>query len=49
MSVIADPEIADLLIRSLAARGMQAWIAGVVEPALDTAAPRSYLSSDYGR
>ena len=49
MSVIADPEIADLLIRSLAARGMQAWIAGLVEPASDTAAPRSYLSSDYGR
>jgi phosphoribosylformylglycinamidine cyclo-ligase len=47
MSAIVDPSIGDLVIRSLAARGMQAWIAGVVEPATDTDAPRSYLTSAY--
>lgn len=48
MSAIVDPSIGDLVIRSLAARGMQAWIAGVVEPSTDLQAPRSYLVSQYG-
>ena len=47
MSAIVDPSIGDLVIRSLAARGMQAWIAGAVEPASETDAPRSYLTSAY--
>jgi phosphoribosylformylglycinamidine cyclo-ligase len=49
MSAIVDPAIGDLVIRSLAARGMKAWIAGVVEPSTDNSAPRSYLVSQYGR
>jgi len=48
MSAIVDASIGDLVIRSLAARGMQAWIAGVVEPSTDLQAPRSYLVSQYG-
>ena len=48
MSAIVDPTVADLVIRSLAARGMKAWIAGVVEPSGDKQAPRSYLVSQYG-
>ena len=48
MSAIIDPSIGDLVIRSLGARGMQAWIAGVVEPSTDLNAPRSYLVSQYG-
>ena len=47
MSAIVDPAVGDLVIRSLAARGMKAWIAGVVEPASDLQAPRSYLTSAY--
>jgi phosphoribosylformylglycinamidine cyclo-ligase len=47
MSAIVDPSIGDLVIRSLAARGMSAWIAGIVEPSTDKDAPRSYLVSDY--
>ena len=47
MSAIVDPVVGDLVIRSLAARGMKAWIAGVVEPASDSQAPRSYLTSAY--
>jgi phosphoribosylformylglycinamidine cyclo-ligase len=47
MSAIVDPAVGDLVIRSLAARGMKAWIAGVVEPASDSQAPRSYLTSAY--
>ena len=31
MAAIVDPEAADLTIRSLAARGMKAWAAGVIE------------------
>jgi phosphoribosylformylglycinamidine cyclo-ligase len=49
MSAIVDPSVADLIIRSLAARGMKAWIAGAVEPSTDSSAPRSYLVSQYGR
>jgi phosphoribosylformylglycinamidine cyclo-ligase len=47
MSAIVDPAIADLVVRSLAARGMSAWIAGIVEPATDKDAVRSYLVSQY--
>lgn len=47
MSVIVDPSVADLIIRSLAARGMKAWAAGKVEKAQEMGAPRSYLVSDY--
>jgi phosphoribosylformylglycinamidine cyclo-ligase len=49
MSAIVDPSVADLIVRSLSARGMKAWIAGTVEPSSDTSAPRSYLVSQYGR
>jgi len=48
MSAIVDPSVGDLIIRSLAARGMKAWIAGAVEPSTDSSAPRSYLVSQYG-
>ncbi len=47
MSAIVDPAVADLIIRSLAARGMKAWVAGTVEKAAETGAPRSYLTSNY--
>lgn len=47
MSAIVDPAVADLIIRSLAARGMKAWIAGKVEKAEEMGAPRAYLVSDY--
>ena len=47
MSAIVDPSVADLIVRSLAARGMKAWIAGKVEKAQEMGAPRSYLVSDY--
>jgi phosphoribosylformylglycinamidine cyclo-ligase len=47
MSAIVDPSVGDLIIRSLAARGMKAWIAGKVEKAGEMGAPRSYLVSDY--
>lgn len=47
MSAIVDPAIGDLIIRSLAARGMSAWVAGVVEPASDNDTVRSYLASQY--
>jgi len=47
MSAIVDPSVADLIIRSLAARGMKAWIAGKVEKAAEKGAPRAYLTSEY--
>ena len=47
MSAVVDPSVADLVLRSLAARGMSAWVAGVVEPSGDKDAARSYLVSDY--
>ena len=47
MSAIVDSAIGDLVVRSLSARGMKAWIAGVVEPASDSQSPRSYLTSAY--
>jgi phosphoribosylformylglycinamidine cyclo-ligase len=47
MSAIVDPSVGDLIVRSLAARGMKAWIAGKVEKAAENGAPRSYLTSEY--
>jgi len=47
MSAVVDPSVGDLVIRSLAARGMSAWVAGVVEPSTDKHALRSYLVSQY--
>ncbi len=47
MSAIVDPSVGDLIIRSLAARGMKAWIAGKVEKAAEMGSPRSYLTSEY--
>jgi phosphoribosylformylglycinamidine cyclo-ligase len=47
MSAIVDPTVADLIIRSLAARGMKAWVAGKVEKAAELGAPRAYLTSEY--
>jgi phosphoribosylformylglycinamidine cyclo-ligase len=47
MSAIVDPSVADLIVRSLAARGMKAWIAGKVERAAEMGAPRSSLTSIY--
>jgi phosphoribosylformylglycinamidine cyclo-ligase len=47
MSAIVDPAIADLVVKSLAARGMKAWVAGHIEVAADSDAPRSYLTSHY--
>jgi len=47
MSAIVDPSVADLIVRSLAARGMKAWIAGKVEKAAEKGAPRAYLTSEY--
>ena len=47
MSAIVDSAIGDLVVRSLSARGMKAWIAGVVEPASESQSPRSYLTSAY--
>ena len=37
MAAIVAPEAADLTIRSLAARGMKAWAAGVIQTELVTA------------
>jgi phosphoribosylformylglycinamidine cyclo-ligase len=47
MSAIVDPAIGDLVIASLAARGMKAWVAGHVAESPDADAPRSYLTSEY--
>jgi phosphoribosylformylglycinamidine cyclo-ligase len=47
MSAIVDPSIADLVVKSLAARGMKAWVAGEVENAPDSAHSRSYLVGNY--
>ena len=46
MSAIVDPSVADLTIRSLAARGMKAWISGVVSER-EGSNPRSSLESTY--
>ena len=51
MSAIVAPDAADLILRSLAARGMKAWIAGTVELSGEiggeAGSPRSQLTSDY--
>jgi len=47
MSAIVSPDSADLALRSLAARGMKAWVAGVVEPSSRHENRRSYLVSSY--
>jgi phosphoribosylformylglycinamidine cyclo-ligase len=47
MCAIVAPAAADLIVRSLAARGMKAWIAGTVEKSDSAASPRSLLTSDY--
>jgi phosphoribosylformylglycinamidine cyclo-ligase len=49
MSVIVESSVADLIVRSLSARGMKAWIAGRVEKAEEKGAPRAYLTSEYQR
>jgi phosphoribosylformylglycinamidine cyclo-ligase len=47
MSAIVDPSIGDLVVKSLAARGMKAWVAGHIENGANSDSPRSYLVSDY--
>ena len=46
MSAFVDPSVADLALRSLAARGMKAWVAGVVQPK-NPGDPRSTLAGSY--
>ena len=46
MSAFVDPAVADLVLRSLAARGMKAWVAGVVT-ARKAGDPRSALAATY--
>ena len=46
MSAIVDPSVADLTVRSLAARGMKAWVAGVVSERMGSNS-RSSLESAY--
>jgi phosphoribosylformylglycinamidine cyclo-ligase len=41
MVAIVDPQVADLTIASLAARGMKAWVAGQIEPASSANMPGS--------
>jgi phosphoribosylformylglycinamidine cyclo-ligase len=45
MVAVVDPEVADLTLRSLAARGMKAWIAGEVRS--NEASARSALEGNY--
>lgn len=47
MSAIVDPSVGDLIVRSLAARGMKAWIAGTIEKAESVDSPRAALKSEY--
>jgi phosphoribosylformylglycinamidine cyclo-ligase len=47
MSAVVDSSVGDLIVRSLHARGMKAWIAGRVEKAEESGASRSYLTSNY--
>ncbi len=49
MVAIVGADSADLALASLAARGMKAWVAGVVEPSGDNETRRSYLVSDFRR
>ena len=46
MSAFVDPSVADLTLRSLAARGMKAWVAGVVSER-EGSNPRSTLEGAY--
>jgi phosphoribosylformylglycinamidine cyclo-ligase len=46
MTAIVAPDSADLTLRSLAARGMKAWVAGVVEERV-ASNPRSTLEGTY--
>mgnify|MGYP006198246317 CR=1 FL=1 len=46
MSAIVDPSVADLTVRSLLARGMKAWVAGVVSDR-EGSNPRSSLESTF--
>jgi phosphoribosylformylglycinamidine cyclo-ligase len=46
MSAIVDPSVADLTVRSLAARGMKAWVAGAVSER-EGSNPRSSLESTF--
>ena len=46
MSAFVDPSVADLTLRSLAARGMKAWVAGVVTERKGSD-PRSTLEGSY--
>ena len=41
MVAIVDPQVAELTIASLAARGMKAWVSGQIEPASSTNMPGS--------
>lgn len=47
MSAIVDPSVGDLVIASLAARGMKAWVAGQVETSSNVDASRATLVSQY--
>jgi phosphoribosylformylglycinamidine cyclo-ligase len=47
MSAIVDSQVGDLIVRSLAARGMKAWIAGSIERAEGPDSPRAALKSTY--
>lgn len=47
MSAIVDPSSADVIVKSLAARGMKAWIAGEVKLAHEAGAPGATLVSEY--
>jgi phosphoribosylformylglycinamidine cyclo-ligase len=47
MVAVVAPEVADLTLRSLAARGMKAWIAGEVVSSHDNKDVRSTLVSKY--
>jgi len=45
MSAIVSPDSADLALRSLAARGMKAWVAGEIQAR--EGHDSAYLSGDY--
>ncbi len=47
MSAIVDASVGDLIIRSLAARGMKAWVAGHIANSGNQGSSRSYLASEY--
>jgi phosphoribosylformylglycinamidine cyclo-ligase len=49
MVAFVSADAAELALASLAARGMKAWVAGVVEPSGNNETRRSYLVSDFRR